>query len=137
MLSSLQLIFLVGLLTELYLAAEDTFQITEVGKIVDVKIERKQFVLSEEAKELFAKIHDEWEMEVCRRFENDSLVSGTYYAGYIAKYFPFLKAQCPCGAAQARTKLEIGGGENTHVFVFTAHKNNRSQKKLIGQNTNA
>ena len=63
MLSSLQLIFLVGLLTELYLAAEDTFEITEVGKIVDVKIERKQFVLSEEAKELFAKIHDEWEME--------------------------------------------------------------------------
>ena len=122
MLSSLQLIFLVGLLTELYLATADTF------------------VLSEEAKELFAKIHDEWEMEVCRRFENDSLVSGMYYAGYIAKYFPFLKAQCPYGAAQAHTKLDIGGGGgggNTHVFVFTDHKNNRSQKKLIVQSTNA
>ena len=124
MLSSLHLIFLVGLLTELYLAAEDTFEITEVGKMTDVKIERKQFVLSEEAKELFEKNHEEWEMEVCRRFENDSLVSGTYHAGYIAKYYPFLKAQYPYGAAQARTKLDIGWGEgggvaNTNVFVFT------------------
>ena len=57
----MHLIFLVGLLTELYLAGEETFNITEVGKVIDVKIERKQFVLSEEAKELFAKIHDEWE----------------------------------------------------------------------------
>ena len=29
-----------------------------------------------------------------------------------------------------------GGGANIHIFVFTDHKNNRFQKKLIMQNTN-
>lgn len=86
----MHLIFLVGLLTELYLSGEETFNITEVGKVIDVKIERKQFVLSEEAKELFAKIHDEWEMEVCKRFENDSLVSGRYHTtGCIKEKYTF------------------------------------------------
>ena len=28
-----------------------------------------------------------------------------------------------------------GGGVNIHIFVFTDHKNNRFQKKLIMQNT--
>ena len=30
----------------------------------------------------------------------------------------------------------IGGGADIHIFVFTDCKNNRFQKKLIGQNTN-
>jgi hypothetical protein len=29
----------------------------------------------------------------------------------------------------------IGGGENINIFVFTDHKNNGFQKKLIMQNT--
>ena len=29
-----------------------------------------------------------------------------------------------------------GGGADIHIFVFTDHKNNRFQKKLITQNTN-
>ena len=29
-----------------------------------------------------------------------------------------------------------GGGAHIHIFVFTDHKNNRFQKKLITQNTN-
>lgn len=61
------------------MAGENTFDITEVGKIVDVKVKRKEFVLSNEAKELFAQIHDDWEMNVCKTFDNDSLVSGKYY----------------------------------------------------------
>ena len=30
----------------------------------------------------------------------------------------------------------IGGGADIHIYVFTHHKNNRFQKKLIVQNTN-
>ena len=70
------IIILVSLLAQLYLAGENTFEISEVGKIVDVKVKRKEFVLSKEAKELFAQIHDDWEMNVCKTFDNDSLVSG-------------------------------------------------------------
>ena len=29
-----------------------------------------------------------------------------------------------------------GGGADIHIYVFTHHKNNRFQKKLIVQNTN-
>ena len=37
-----------------------------------------------------------------------------------------------------RSKLDNwgGGGAHIHIFVFTDHKNNRFQKKLITQNTN-
>ena len=41
----MHLIFLVGLLTELYLSGEETFNITEVGKVIDVKIESSLFFL--------------------------------------------------------------------------------------------
>ena len=39
---------------------------------------------------------------------------------------------------QCRTSSSIigGGGAHIHIFVFTDHKNNRFQKKLITQNTN-
>ena len=30
----------------------------------------------------------------------------------------------------------IGGGAYIHIFMFTDHKNNRFQKKLVMQNTN-
>jgi hypothetical protein len=47
----------------------------EVRKIVEVKVKRKQFVFSQDAKMVFAKIHVDWEMNRCKRFDNDSLVS--------------------------------------------------------------
>ena len=38
---------------------------------------------------------------------------------------------------QGRSKLDNwGGGADIHIYVFTHHKNNRFQKKLIVQNTN-
>ena len=39
---------------------------------------------------------------------------------------------------QGRSKLDNwgGGGADIHMYVFTHHKNNRFQKKLIVQNTN-
>ena len=39
--------------------------------------------------------------------------------------------------SQCRSKFDNwGGGAHIHIFVFTDHKNNRFQKKLIMQNTN-
>ena len=39
--------------------------------------------------------------------------------------------------SQCRSKFDNwGGGAHIHIFVFTDHKNNRFQKKLITQNTN-
>ena len=35
---------------------------------------------------------------------------------------------------QCRSKLDNWGGGHIHIFVFTDHKNNRFQKKLITQN---
>ena len=80
------LFFAVALLTELYLAGVKTFDIMEVGKIVEVKVKRKEFVLSQQAKMVFAKIHDDWEMNMCKRFDNDTLVSGK-----CSPYFPNVK----------------------------------------------
>jgi hypothetical protein len=39
--------------------------------------------------------------------------------------------------SHCRSKFDNGGGgAHIHIFVFTDHKNNRFQKKLIMQNTN-
>jgi hypothetical protein len=35
----------------------------------------------------------------------------------------------------AASSIIGGGGANIHIFVFTDHKDNRFQKKLIMQNT--
>ncbi|CAB4036868.1 Hypothetical predicted protein, partial [Paramuricea clavata] len=66
---------LVEFLTNLYIDGEKTFSKTEVGKIVDVKVEREQYIFSPEAKSLFAQIHDNWEMNVCKKFQSDVLLS--------------------------------------------------------------
>jgi hypothetical protein len=64
------------MLANLYLAAEDTFTITEKDKIVDVKVTRDRYSLSEDAKHLFAKIHDDWEINLCQKYHYDTLISG-------------------------------------------------------------
>ena len=39
--------------------------------------------------------------------------------------------------SQCRSKFDNGGGgAHIHIFVFTDHKNNRFENKLIMQNTN-
>ena len=38
--------------------------------------------------------------------------------------------------SQCRSKFDNLGGAHIHIFVFTDHKNNRFQKKLITQTTN-
>ena len=39
-------------------------------------------------------------------------------------------------SAVASSIIGGGGGADIHIYVFTHHKNNRFQKKLIVQNTN-
>ena len=55
------------------------FEIMEFRKITQVNVKRKQFALSDEAKSLFAKVHNDCEVNICKRFDNDSLVSGLYF----------------------------------------------------------
>ncbi len=64
------------MLANLYLGSEDTFTITENDKIVDVKVTCEAYTLCEEAKNLFGKIHDDWEINMCQKFHYDTLISG-------------------------------------------------------------
>ncbi len=66
----------VEFLTNLYIQGEETFSKTDVGKIVHVKVDREQYRLPTEAKSLFANIHDYWEMNVCKQYQSDVLLSG-------------------------------------------------------------
>ena len=53
--------------------------------------------------------------------------------------FQFPKSSILHVLMQGRRKLDNwggGGGADIHIYVFTHHKNNRFEKKLIVQNTN-
>jgi hypothetical protein len=47
-----------------------------------------------------------------------------------------LVARLSASGIQRRRNIDNWGGADIHIFVFTDCKNNRFQKKLIGQNTN-
>ncbi len=66
----------VEFLTNLYIQGEETFSKTDVEKIVHVKVDREQYRLSTEAQSLFANIHNDWEMNVCKQYQSDVLLSG-------------------------------------------------------------
>lgn len=44
--------------------------------IITVTVNRAQFFLSEEALSAFEMIHDNWELEVCKRNPHDAVVGG-------------------------------------------------------------
>ena len=74
--------------------------------------------------------------------ENKKIISTTYFyntysffifRAYVRKIHACLRRW------QGRSKLDNwggGGGADTHIHVFTHHKNNGFQKKLIVQNKN-
>ena len=66
----------VNLLTTFFLDGEKTFKINDDTKIVDVKVTRQVYHLSPEAKEDFTKIHDDWEINMCKKYNYDTLISG-------------------------------------------------------------
>lgn len=49
--------------------------------IITVTVNRAQFFLSEEALSAFEMIHDNWELEVCKRNPHDAVVGGIYSRG--------------------------------------------------------
>ena len=57
---------------------EDTFDIDDETTVTDVTVTRKEFCLSEDAEGQFTKIHDDWEMNVCKKYRFDTLISGEY-----------------------------------------------------------
>lgn len=77
-------IFAVQFLTNLYVDGEDTFTKDNDEKIVNVEVNRQQYRLSKEAKLLFSQIHDEWEINVCKKHQSDVLLSGRFQHAHLA-----------------------------------------------------
>ena len=42
-------------------------------------VERKMYLLSEEAMEFFESLHDSWELEVCKKYPHNVLIAGNNY----------------------------------------------------------
>lgn len=63
-------------MTDLYIHGEKTFEIEENGKCKSVSVNRTGYELTGEAVKEFKKIHDEWELEVCKKNPHDALLGG-------------------------------------------------------------
>ena len=70
--------FIVDLLTTLFVNGENTFKINDDNKIIDVKVTRQPFHLTDSAKEQFVKMHDDWEINICKKYHYDTLISGKF-----------------------------------------------------------
>ena len=68
--------FIANLLTTLYENGESTFVIDDEKNPVDVKVTRKSYPLNKQAKDEFIKIHDDWEINMCKKYLFDRLISG-------------------------------------------------------------
>ncbi|KAL9977025.1 hypothetical protein ACROYT_G014386 [Oculina patagonica] len=65
-------------LADLYIRGESTFQIEDNGKQKVMSVERAEFYLTDEAVNVFRRIHDEWEIEVCKRNPHDALIGDIF-----------------------------------------------------------
>lgn len=63
-------------MTDLYIHGENTFEIEENGKCKVVSVNRTEYELTDEAVAVFKEIHDEWELEVCKKNPHDALLGG-------------------------------------------------------------
>ena len=68
--------FIDNFLANLYIHGETTFEVEEEGKRKTVKVERTEFNLTEKVITAFKEIHDEWELEVCKKNPHDALLGG-------------------------------------------------------------
>ena len=59
----------VEFLANLYIEVEETYSIEEDKKVVTVTVI--------EAMDLFEEVHDNWELEVCKKYPHDVLIGGT------------------------------------------------------------
>ena len=58
---------------------ENSYRIEDLGKKVAVYVDRTSFTLSSEAMSYFEEMHDEWEMDVCKNYPHDVVISGLYH----------------------------------------------------------
>ena len=66
-------------LAELYTEGESTFVIENDHKITNVIVNRKRYTLAADASTAFENIHDDWEMNVCKKYPYEPLIGGILY----------------------------------------------------------
>ena len=71
-------------LVELYTEGESTFVIDNDDKIINVIVNRKRYAFT-----AFENIHDDWEMNVCKKYPYQPLIGGILYIilYYISVYY--------------------------------------------------
>ena len=74
----------VKFLADLYMKGESTYVIKQNDKKTDVTVNRVHYQLSQEALEAFEAIHDDWELNICKKYPYDPLIGGK--AHYISLY---------------------------------------------------
>ena len=76
---NLLILFLaVSFLATLYIEGEKRYSIEEDKKVTTVIVERTKYQLSEEGMDLFESIHDDWELEICKKYPHDVLIGGKH-----------------------------------------------------------
>ncbi len=75
-------------LAELYTEGESTFVIDNDDKITNIIVNGKRYTLSADAFTAFENIHDDWEMNVCKKYPYQPLIGGILY---IILYFSILQ----------------------------------------------
>ena len=70
------LFLVVSFLAILNIEGERTYSIEEDKKVTTVIVERTKYQLSEEGMDLFETIHDDWELEICKKYPHDVLIGG-------------------------------------------------------------
>ena len=70
-------------LADQYIEGEETYTIEEGEKVVSVIVDRTMYSLSPEAMELFERIHDAWELDICEKYPHDVLIGGRIICSYL------------------------------------------------------
>ena len=55
-----------------------------------VSVNRTEFHLSEEAQAEYESLHDEWEVEICKKHPHDPLIAGTILVSFILNTNKFI-----------------------------------------------
>ena len=76
----------VTFLAQLYVNGEQTFEIHTNGKLKTVTVNRREYHLTKEAVIEFERVHDHWELDVCKKKPHDPLVGGIYHNQLLPNY---------------------------------------------------
>lgn len=72
--------FVVNFLADLYEKGESTYIIEhdDKKKMTNVIVKRTKYDLAPDALKAFEQIHDDWEMNICKKYPYDPLIGGNY-----------------------------------------------------------